>query len=86
MFRPRRWIVKPVLEFLREVHAADPAARMHLPTEPAVDKQRAPRVGDEMVRRHGNDRIGFKVVDIDGVELATAGVMKDQPDDLIRGL
>lgn len=76
-FRPRRWIAKPVVEFLRATHAEAQAAaeaagkvggaahaRPVRETVPPRDPtgRRRPQVGDEMVRLRGRDDIGFQRV------------------------
>lgn len=81
-FQPRRWVGKPVVEFLRELHRADEGARIVLPTVPAFKGGRAPEVGDAMVLVEGKDHIGFKLV-----EQSEAEATEDAGGEgLIRGL
>ncbi|SCV68924.1 BQ2448_1944 [Microbotryum intermedium] len=65
-FRPRRWISKPVVEFLSEVEKADDGlprrpAEIVGAKEGAVIKR--PQVGDEMVLVKGmEEKVGFKLI------------------------
>lgn len=63
LLRPRRWIAKPVVEFLKALHEADPTPRRKRATVPAVSKSgRRPEIGDEMVLVEGRSDLGFKRV------------------------
>lgn len=63
-FRPRRWVSRPILQWLAAIHDADPTPRMPYPTTPLrVAGARAPQIGDEMVCMKGReDRVGFRLV------------------------
>lgn len=81
-FRPRRWISRPVMEWLRAVEAADGGARIPYPTKPPPRGDRRPQVGDEMVVVVGREEsVGFRLVgedefeaDGEGEEEADAGL------------
>ncbi|KWU46340.1 putative lipid metabolism-related protein [Rhodotorula sp. JG-1b] len=65
LFRPRRWIAKPVVEFLKALHEANPTPRRHAAvqkTVPPREADRRPEIGDEMVTLEGRPEIGFKRV------------------------
>ncbi|KAL8284268.1 hypothetical protein RQP46_005017 [Phenoliferia psychrophenolica] len=82
LFRPRRWVSKPVCEFLREVERADPSPRKHAETKPAQRDGKIPEIGDEMVTVVGREDVGF-------AEVATGAVESSGPqadDGLIKGL
>lgn len=57
----KRWVVKPVIEWLRALHEADPIPKKHK----AISQVRTPKVGDEMVLDPEDDQCGFKEVDAD---------------------
>ncbi|GAA6037019.1 hypothetical protein JCM8097_005511 [Rhodosporidiobolus ruineniae] len=61
-FRPRRWVAKPVVEFLRALHEANPQKRRARETVPPVPADgRRPQIGDEMVVLKGREEeIGFR--------------------------
>lgn len=59
LFQPRRWIVKPVVEWLSAIHAADPSPRQSRPTVPAQNDSKRPQIGDEMVLLKGVEEVGF---------------------------
>ncbi|GAA6011575.1 hypothetical protein JCM11491_004693 [Sporobolomyces phaffii] len=63
-WRPRRWVVNPVVEWLSALHAADPSPRQSRATVPARVEGRAPQIGDEMVLLAGveDESVGFKRV------------------------
>ncbi|BGO97920.1 putative Lipid metabolism-related protein [Rhodotorula toruloides ATCC 204091] len=63
-FRPRRWVAKPVVEFLRAVHEANPQKRQMRETLPARSGRR-PQIGDEMVLLKGREDVGFKRVGVE---------------------
>lgn len=89
MFRPRRWVGKPVLEFLREVERADPEARMARATVPAHEVGRVPHVGDGMVLLEGETEVGFMEVEeseLEGGVGPDADGRKGAGEGLIRGL
>ncbi|GAA5952007.1 hypothetical protein JCM21900_000113 [Sporobolomyces salmonicolor] len=60
-FFPRRWIVRPVVEWLEAVHEADPSPRKPRETVPPR-KEGGPQIGDEMVMVKGETKIGFRRV------------------------
>ncbi|GAA5992511.1 hypothetical protein JCM10908_000855 [Rhodotorula pacifica] len=64
-FRARRWIAKPVVEFLKALHEADPTPKRAWKTSPprleGSDNKR-PEIGDEMVTLEGRPEIGFQRV------------------------
>ncbi|GAA5931595.1 uncharacterized protein JCM15063_001512 [Sporobolomyces koalae] len=85
LFRPRRWVVKPVVEWLSAIHEADPSPRQARPTEPAQREGKIPEIGDEMVLLKGLETVGFARVQeevheaqgnepVDGVEELTQGL------------
>ncbi|GAA5913124.1 hypothetical protein JCM6882_005794 [Rhodosporidiobolus microsporus] len=61
-FRVRRWVAKPVVEFLKALHEATPQVRRARETVPKrVEGGRRPQIGDEMVYMKGReDLIGFR--------------------------
>ncbi|GAA6060967.1 hypothetical protein JCM10212_006549 [Sporobolomyces blumeae] len=59
-FRPRRWVVHPVVEWLSALHEADPSPRQARATIPARSQGRAPEIGDEMVVVKGIEGVGFQ--------------------------
>ena len=62
-FRPRRWISKPVIEFIRAIHEADPSPRVaRYETMPKQQDGKRPQVGDEMVMVEGKPKVGFKLL------------------------
>ena len=58
-YTKKRWISKPIVEFLCAAHAADPAPRNH---STAPECKRKPQVGDEMVFDTMNNNVGFKLM------------------------
>ncbi|KAM0792571.1 hypothetical protein ACM66B_005234 [Microbotryomycetes sp. NB124-2] len=75
-FKPRRWISKPVIEFLTALHEVDPAKRASgYVTEPRrAEEGRKPQVGDEMVYLKGKEEtVGFKLVREEKHEVDVAG-------------
>lgn len=63
LFRPRRWISTPIVEFLRALEEADPEKRtVAWETTPKRIAGRAPKVGDEMVLLDGTPDVGFKLL------------------------
>ncbi|KAI5474701.1 alpha/beta hydrolase, carboxylesterase [Pseudohyphozyma bogoriensis] len=74
LWKPQRWIGKPVLEFLRELERADPVMRAHQTV--LVEKD-----GFKVVE--GNERIGFK--EEEQAEIV-GGQEQDLGEGLIRGL
>ncbi|GAA5971557.1 hypothetical protein JCM11641_000638 [Rhodosporidiobolus odoratus] len=62
-FRPRRWVSKPVAEFLKAVHEARPQVRQARETVPLRRDGRTPKIGDEMVCLEGREgEVGFRRV------------------------
>jgi len=86
LFQPRRWVVKPVVEWLSALHEADSTPRQARPTLPALKQGRSPQIGDEMVLLKGSEeQVGFMRVGeekhralgnepVDGVEELTQGL------------
>ncbi|KAK4058606.1 hypothetical protein OIO90_000050 [Microbotryomycetes sp. JL221] len=74
-WRPRRWISKPVLEFLKALHEVDDRKRLSgYVTEPKVDTAKRPRVGDDMVLLKGKDEtVGFKLIKEEKHQVEIAG-------------
>ncbi|KAK4701601.1 uncharacterized protein P7C70_g4629, partial [Phenoliferia sp. Uapishka_3] len=81
-FRPRRWISRPVIEFLREMERADPVARKHLETVPQQREGKVPSIGDDMVVVRGGEDVGFRETAVGVVE--SGGSVEDAG--LTRGL
>lgn len=83
-FRPRRWVAKPVVEFLRAVHEANPAKRQMKETVPPRSA-RLPQIGDEMVLLEGRENIGFKRIGVEDHQ-ANGGEAVDEAHKLTQGL
>lgn len=66
LFRPRRWVAKPVVEYLRAVHEANPVRRPARDTVPAWSEDRRAEVGDEMVVLKDDSEVGFQRVKVEG--------------------
>lgn len=74
----KRWVVRPIIEWLKAIHTADPAPRKHK----AISEAKAPRQGDDMVIDPEDPECGFKEL---GEDAITGG---DDPtqDSLVAGL
>ncbi|GAA5829709.1 hypothetical protein JCM11251_000256 [Rhodosporidiobolus azoricus] len=61
-FRPRRWVAKPVVEFLKALHEATPGKRAARETVPRYKAgQERPKIGGEMIYMKGReDLVGFR--------------------------
>jgi hypothetical protein len=59
----RRWVVKPIVEFLLAVHAEGPAPKKNK----AVKQAKEPKLGDEMVVDPEDSDCGFKEVGQDSL-------------------
>lgn len=79
LFRPRRWVGKPIVEFLREVEKADSVPKRHARTAPEQRQGKTPSIGDEMVLVEGREEIGFK-------EVETVRVVMEEGKGLVQGL
>ncbi|KAM0755757.1 AB-hydrolase YheT [Meredithblackwellia eburnea MCA 4105] len=85
VLRPRRWIARPVIEFLREVERADPVAREDRLAKTVPERREGvvPVLGGEMVRVLGKEEsLGFREV----AEGTVEGDGDPEDDGLIRGL
>jgi hypothetical protein len=67
LWSPRRWIAKPVVQFLREMERADGEMRRHQETIPKANGSTGDVVAGP-VREVGNEKIGFQVVVLDELE------------------
>ncbi|GAA5835765.1 hypothetical protein JCM9279_004641 [Rhodotorula babjevae] len=72
LFRPRRWVAKPVVEYLRAVHEANPVRRPARETIPAWRDDKRADLGDDMVVLKDNAEVGFQRVKVEG-HSATGG-------------
>lgn len=59
----RRWVVKPVIEWLKAIHHADPAPRRHK----AISEAKVPQQGDDMVVDPEDAECGFREVGEDAI-------------------
>lgn len=85
-FRVRRWVAKPVVEFLKALHEATPERRPARETVPAWVEGKMPQVGDEMVMLKGREgEIGFQRVKIES-HSAEGGEYVDGAEELVQGL
>lgn len=75
----KRWVVKPIIEFLEALHNADPAPKRHL----AVEVPKLPKVGDEMVVDPEDPECGFQEI---GEEAVLGGEDEREEATLIAGL
>ncbi|BGP38189.1 hypothetical protein JCM10449v2_002118 [Rhodotorula kratochvilovae] len=75
-FRPRRWVAKPAVEFLRAVHEANPERRRARETVPAWRDDKRADIGDEMVVLRDNPEVGFQRIKAEGL-LASGGEAVD---------
>ncbi|BGP23024.1 hypothetical protein JCM10295v2_001917 [Rhodotorula toruloides] len=82
--RPRRWVSKPVVEFLKAVHEANSQKRQMRETVPARTARR-PQVGDEMVVLKGREQVGFKRVGVEDHQ-ANGDEAEDGANKLTQGL
>jgi len=75
----RRWVVKPIIEFLEAIHSADPAPRRH----PAIEAPKVPKMGDDMVLDPEDPECGFQEV---GEQAVMGGDDEGEEATLIGGL
>ncbi|GAA5868956.1 hypothetical protein JCM8547_003232 [Rhodosporidiobolus lusitaniae] len=86
IFRPRRWVAKPVVEFLKALHEANPHPRAPRETVPKREIAKMPQIGDEMVVLKGREEeIGFQRVKVEE-HAAKGGEPIDVDEGLTRGL
>lgn len=75
----KRWVVKPIVEFLTAIHAADPAPKQHK----GVKELRTPKVGDPMVLDINDPDTGFQEV---GEEAIVGGDDASELSGMVGGL
>lgn len=59
----KRWIVRPVIEWLKAIHEADPLPRKHK----AIDQPKVPKEGDDMVIDSEDPECGFQEIGEDTI-------------------
>ncbi|GAA5971552.1 hypothetical protein JCM11641_000636 [Rhodosporidiobolus odoratus] len=85
-FRPRRWVAKPAVEFLKAVHEAAPEARQARETVPKRRDAKRPEIGDRMVFLKGREgEVGFQRIKAEELE-ARGGEDVDVDGALTQGL